>query len=141
MGEEKKFTPEQPREEGLTLNEAQRPFLEKKLVQYQSRLEHSKRRTAYLAPEVIDGWEVHYDNAAKVLVAQAMLSGQPVDRESILRHLLEKDIFQSRGDDEASREANERHKTMAETALDNAIDVIKAYNEGRMDQVFNSESV
>lgn len=141
MGEEKKFTPEQPREKGLTLNEAQRPFLEKKLEQYQSRLERSKRRTAYLAPEVIDDWEGHYDSAAKVLVAQAMLSDQPVDRESILRHLLEKETYQSRGEDEASRKANECHNTMAETALDNAIDVIKSYNEGRMDQVSNSEPV
>lgn len=135
MGGEKKFTPEQPREEGLTLNEAQRPFLEKKLVQYRGRLERSQRRTAYLAPEVIDSWEEHYDSAAKVLITEALLESN---------HVVLDDIVASMEKAYAPKthpELAESHKDLIDEAVRNAWEVAKAYNEGRVDELVNAQSV
>lgn len=130
--ESKKFSPEQDKPKALLLNENQRSFLEAKLAQYVLRLAKTETSIRYAAPERRRDWEERYDSAAKVLAAQAVLSGEPLDQASLRHKMVETYV---------PKDFAEMHRDLVEAVVANALDVVKAYNDGNSDKVFHSEPV
>ncbi|MEK7619990.1 MAG: hypothetical protein AAB413_01995 [Patescibacteria group bacterium] len=125
--------PEQAKPEKLSLqlDESRRPLLEAKLQQYLERLAHSTRDAGYRAPES-PGWYGHYDSAAKALVAEAILTGDPVDQDSILDQMNNRYLQDGNLGD---------HRDLVKAAIQNALEVIDAYNNGNQDEVIGSQPV
>ncbi|MFH1712554.1 MAG: hypothetical protein ABH846_04970 [Patescibacteria group bacterium] len=137
MAEKGTPTPERRRKASpeTKIDEERRPFLEKKLAQYEERLKAALIDMYDTDPEKLEEWEDYYDIVIKKIILEYFLEEGEINRDDLIENVVTTVNFLWRGNIPAS------HDSIIEKALENAIGVIEAYNEGTMGKVVGSEKV